>query len=116
MIVNLQRRMGENFDSKILFWKKSIETNKSTVKFLEEVQEKQIPILQEDDMELDVQNVVSIMECDVRDYSSYHPDILRHASKLITAVQHKQKEMHITEEILREVIHQLRNERLPYFK
>ena len=50
--VDLQRKMGVNFDHKIQVWRKSIECNKRQLLFLEEVREKQVPDYQPDDMEL----------------------------------------------------------------
>lgn len=42
MIVVFQRKMGVNYDSKVLVWKKEIEKNKVLICFLEEIKRDQV--------------------------------------------------------------------------
>lgn len=41
MTVALQRKMGANYDSKVLAWKKEIEKNKASIRLLEEIKRDQ---------------------------------------------------------------------------
>ena len=50
--VDLQRQMEENFDAKILNWKKSIEQTMAAVDMLEAVKMEQVPAREDDDMDI----------------------------------------------------------------
>jgi hypothetical protein len=53
--VELQKKMGNSTDSKVLIWKKSIEQVISATNLLLEIKNKQIPQRQDDDMVVDLQ-------------------------------------------------------------
>lgn len=53
-IINFHKRMGENCESKVLLWKKEIERNVSCKLLLEEVKNKQIGLLEDDDMDVNM--------------------------------------------------------------
>lgn len=77
MILHLQSSLGENFDSKVFSWKKEIEDKQSDVQvshLLTEIAEKQLPKLEDDEMDLDV--VLDLSEETVKDYISYKPEVL----------------------------------------
>ena len=52
--IRLQTAMGHNFDGKVLQWKKNREEVLSAMNLCHEVMSKQIPMFQEDDMELEI--------------------------------------------------------------
>ena len=53
IMVHAQRKMGFNYDAKVLVWEKSVEENEYAVKLLEEVQAKQLPPFEDDDMHIE---------------------------------------------------------------
>ena len=53
-IVGMERKMGENCETKVKFWKRKIETNISSELLLNETKKKQVGLLKEDDMDVDV--------------------------------------------------------------
>ena len=50
--IEIQHSMGKHFDAKVLNWKSSIEDNKNAILLLNEILEKQTPLLEEDSMDL----------------------------------------------------------------
>lgn len=50
--VHLQKKMGEQLECKVQFWKKRIEENKCSIKLCEEIIEKQVPIREASDMDV----------------------------------------------------------------
>ena len=52
--IEIQRSMGKHFDAKVLHWKSSIEDNKNAI-LLNEILEKQTPLLEEDSMDLETE-------------------------------------------------------------
>ena len=67
----LQDEMGLTADYKLKIWKKTIENNKCSTLFLQEVVQKQISNKEEDDMDLDV----DLRQESIKDYQWYRPDI-----------------------------------------
>ena len=94
-LVNLQRKMGESFEAKVYEWKEAIERNRTTLAFLEEVQEKQVPKFDFDDMVIETQ--VDLTEDTVKGYPFYQPEILQNASKIINNIQHQCQDKNVTE-------------------
>ena len=113
-IVNLQRKMGESFDAKVYVWKEAIERNRTTVAFLEEVQEKQVPKFDLDDMVIETQ--VDLTKDTVKGYPFYQPEILQNASKIINDIQHQRQDKNVTDDTLRAAISNVKGEHLPLFK
>ena len=114
MMINLQRQMGEYYNSKIQVWKNKIETNRSTVEFLQEVREKQVKDCNSDDMDIDTQ--IDLTDKNVNTYSSYTPDVVQQATKLISTIQVSRNETGITDEIVKDAINHLESEELPMYK
>ena len=79
-VVNLQRKMGEHLDAKVYVWKKAIESNRTTLAFLEEVEDHQVPKLEEDEME--VETSIDLGEDFVKGYATYQPENLENAEKI----------------------------------
>ena len=87
--------MGESYDSKIQVWKNTIETNRSTVQFLQEVKENQAKDCNADDMAIDTQ--IDLTDNAVNAYSSYTPEVLQQATKLIATTQLSRNETGVTD-------------------
>ena len=66
-MVDLQRKMGEHFDAKVYVWKRAIESNRTTLAFLEEFKDRQVPKLEEDKME--VETAIDLGEDTVKRYA-----------------------------------------------
>ena len=53
-MIRAQRKMGEQLEGKVKLWKKAIEENKAALLLCEEIEGKQIPTPDFDDMEIAV--------------------------------------------------------------
>ena len=113
-VVNLQRKMGEHFDAKVYVWKKAIESNRTTLAFLEEVADRQVPKLEEDEME--VETGIDLGEDTVKGYATYQPETLENAEKIVQNIQQKRQEEYVSDDTLRNAIDHLKGEHLPLFK
>ena len=114
MMINLQRQMGESYDSKIQVWKNTIETNRSTVQFLQEVKENQVKDCNADDMAIDTQ--IDLTDNTVNAYSSYAPEVIQQATKLISTTQLSRNETGVTDQTVNDAIKHLESEELPIYK
>ena len=113
-VVNLQRKMGEHFDAKVYVWKRAIESNRTTLAFLEEVEDRQVPKFEEDEME--VETAIYLGEDTVKGYATYQPETLENAETIIRNIQEERREEHVTDDTLRNAIEHLKGEHLPLFK
>ena len=113
-MINLQRKMGQHFDAKVYVWKKAIETNKTTIAFLEEVGDRQVPKLKADDME--IETAIDLGEDTVKVYATYEPDTLHNAANIVSQIQQIRQDECITDDTLRDAISHLKAEHLPLFK
>ena len=113
MMINLQRQMGESYNSKIQVWKNTIETNRSTVQFLQEVKENQVKDCNADDMDIDTQ--VDLTDNTVNAYSSYTLEVLQQATKLISTTQLSRNETGVTDQTINDAIKHLESEELPIY-
>lgn len=110
----MQRKMGEHFDAKVYVWKRAIESNRTTLAFLEEVEDRQVPKFEEDEME--VQTAIDLREDTVKGYASYQPETLENAETIIRNTQQKRHEEYVTDDALRNAIDHQKGEHLPLFK
>jgi hypothetical protein len=119
--VEMQRKMGRHFDAKVLQWKSSIEDTRNSLQFLNEVIEKQKPVLEDDSM--DLESVFDMREEIVKRYQSYHPNVY---NKVVDSLRVNEENEHnmalcstqpkFTEEALRYEISVLENENIPLYK
>lgn len=107
--VRMQKSMGETFDSKVLKWKSKIEENQSCLKLLGEVLERQTPSLEEDSMDLEV--MFDIREEVLKSYNFYAPSTYDKVVQVFGSGSGL-----IAEECLKSTIHQLKYQKLPYYK
>ena len=106
--------MGEHFDAKVYVWKRAIETNRTTLAFLEEVEDRQVPKLKDDEME--VETTIDLREDTVKGYETYQLETLQNAANIVNNIQQKRQEECITDDTLRDAIYHLKAEHLPSFK
>ena len=111
-IVNFQKRMGENCESKVSFWKKEIERNMCCKLLLEEVKKKQIGLLEDDDMEVDV--TIDFSQETVKNYAGYDANVFKTCETLLDNL--KISGDVLTDEHLMLAINTLKKTRLPVYK
>ncbi|KXJ11341.1 hypothetical protein AC249_AIPGENE23188 [Exaiptasia diaphana] len=107
--VRMQKSMGETFDSKVLKWKSEIEENKGCIQLLGEVIEKQTPPAEEDSMDLEI--TFDIREEVLKAYRNYNPSVYGKIEKVFGSERKL-----ISEECMQNTIHQLKGEKLPFYK
>ena len=81
MITKIQYKLGRNFDADVLFWKKCLEGRPhATLALLNKIKEKQVPKLEEHDMQLEVQ--IDISQEALSDYENYSEDAVLHCNQM----------------------------------
>ena len=114
MIVEMQRKMGESCERKVLQWKSEIENNKKAKLLLDEVKEKQVcSLVEENDMELEVE--VDFSEESICKYTTYNAESYKHCKELLNAVK-KDDNCPLNDEHLVTAISVLSCEKLPLYK
>ena len=73
--IEIQRSMGKHFDAKVLNWKSSIEDNKNAILLLNEILEKQTPLLEEDSMDLGTE--FDLREVTIKSYKYFNPHVYK---------------------------------------
>ena len=112
-MINLQKKMGLNTDSKLLLWKKRVEENLTVQALIKDVQRIQGP--EEDDMILD-DYTFDFTEETVNEYRSYSKLTHKYCVELIEDTMQRINESMINDVVLGEVMHCLRNQKLPLYK
>ena len=113
-MIALQQKMGENFDSKAIMWRKAIEANKCAKLLVEEIRLKQVPEKEDDDM--DVVLDVDVSEATIKDYEWYSAENYLRTMEHLEKSRQRLNEKTITNEVLDETAKRLGNEKLPFFK
>ena len=80
----------------------AIETNRSTVEFLQEVKENQVKDCNSHDIDIDTK--IDLANNSVNTYSSYTTEVLQHATRLISIIQVSRNEKGVTDEIVKDAI------------
>lgn len=112
-ILGMQCSFGENFDAKVLTWKKSLEKQPGeALAPLQKIQEKQVPKLEDDDMDLDV--VVDLSSETLKEYKNYKPDAFKNVISMLEAAKEKGNVAEVTDEVLKEVV--CEGSKVPYYK
>lgn len=112
--VNFQRQMGENFDAKVLLWKKSVEETATALNLLNAVQCDQVPVIEEDDMDLTVS--IDFEEATLRNYAAYDLNAFNFCRNLLEIIRKRMQEDAVNSDVLKEAIAELRNQRIPSYK
>ena len=114
MMIDLQQKMGENYDFKVIIWKKNIEENKCAKLLVGEIKETQLPPKDDDDMDLVLD--VDVSEDTIRNYEWYSPANYQRAIAELNKTCEIFNEPTITNDHLDETLRRLGNERLLFFK
>lgn len=96
MVISLHEKMGENFDHKVLLWKKEIEKNKSAQALVHDVMETQMPKRSNDDMDLDID--VDLDEDRMKKLPSYNEETYEYTLYLCEGVRRSMGEDSYTDE------------------
>ena len=114
--VNLQRQMGENYNAKVLIWKKSIEQTVAALNMLEAVKVEQVPARGHDDMEITVE--IHFDETTVRNNRQVQFDdtTYKMCADLLDIVRKRRNDVELNNEILEETIIELRGQEIPSYK
>lgn len=113
-LIDLQKKMGISSDSKVLIWKKSIEEVLSAIRLLEEVKTKQVPVLGEDDMNIDV--VIDFKEESLKTYSHYSNHNYEFCKKLLEHAILGSGDNYITDTTIDDIIYLLQTKELPHYR
>lgn len=111
--IRAQTRMGEGFDDDVLEWKQDIETSKKKVLLLEEVKEIQIPVFNEDDMEVEVH--VDFTKDTVSSYKHYSETIFQECQELLLTMCEELRS-DLNQDVLEKSLHHLKSEELPTYR
>ena len=111
--IRAQKRMGEGFDDDILEWKHNIETSKKKVLLLEEVKNIQIPVFNEDDMEIEVH--VNFTKDTVSSYKHYSETIFQEYQELLLRMCEELRS-DLNQDVLDRSLHHLKSEELPSYR
>ena len=103
MILGMQHRFGENFDVKGLIWKNSLK-KRPVLAQLQEIQEKKVPKLEEQDIDPDV--LVDLRQKTLEEYKNCKPDAFTNAMTMLEVAQEKRNLREVTHEVLKEVVSQ----------
>ena len=109
--VNFQRQMGENFDAKVLIWKKCVEETLTALNLLNAVQSDQVPVMEEDNMDLTVN--IDFEETTLRNYAAYDLNAFNFCRNLLEIVRRRMQEDAVNSDVIKEAIAELQNQRIP---
>ena len=112
--IHFQRQLGENFNSKILMWKKTTEENLTALNMLKTIKSKQVPVLTKDDME--ITTTINFEETTIKAYPNIEPTAFNYCNTLLDIVKKRRDQSTIDSDILDEAIDELQNLNLPTFK
>ena len=111
--MHFQRKLGENHESKILFWKKTSEQTLSALNMLEAMKTNQVPVLEKDDME--ITTTINLDEQIVKGYSNFDPSVYEYCKTLLENVMSQKEECSINSDALEDAIREIHND-LPIYK
>ena len=109
-IVELQRRMGENCESKLIHWKNEIEKVKGASLLLNEVKEKQVGVHDDDEMRVDI----DFREQTMKSYKFFAPSIFTYCQELFAITGGNLNAL--TDLDLAAATNQLTTVKLPYYR
>lgn len=90
MVVDMQKKMGESCERKLLLWKKEIEETKAAQLLLQEVKGRQINTEMtvgnmDDDMEVEV--TVDLSESAIQEYKFFDRAVFQHCKTVISSIK-----------------------------
>ena len=89
MVIDMERKMGESCERKLLLWKKDIEENKAAELLLREIKEKQITriVTKQTDDDMDVELPVDMSESVIQEYEMFEKDVFQQCRTLVHSVK-----------------------------
>ena len=112
-ILALQRSLGNNFDAKVLSYKKALEEKPAeNLALLMEIEDKQVPVT--DGMEVEV--LLDLSEESLRSYKNFLPEAFSAVSKMLQAEKEKRNCSIISNDILKQVISDHKKLNFPFFE
>ena len=105
--------MGEAFDEDIIEWKEDIEETKQKILLLEEVKKVQVPVIGEDDMEVDV--AIDFSKDTLSGYKYYADDIFEDCVQLLQKARFELRS-ELNQDVLERVLNQLKTQELPTYR
>ena len=108
--IRVQNRMGEAFDEDIIEWKEDIEETKQKILLLEEVKKVQVPVIGEDDMEVDV--TIDFSKDTLSGYKYYADDIFEDCVQMLQRARFELRS-ELNQDVLERVLNQLKTQELP---
>jgi len=114
-MLRLQNKMGKQLEGKIHVWKKTIEENRGTLLFAEELKKRQVPAFR-DESDMDICEDVETNKDTVKMYSFFTEESYASFQKISESVRKERNEEDISVECLNEIINSLKKTRLPFYK
>ena len=105
--------MGEAFDEDITEWKEDIETTKKHILFLEEVKKAQVPVIGEDDMEIDIS--IDFSKDTLSGYKFYADDTFEDCEQLLQKACYEVRS-DLNQDVIERVLNQLKSRELPTYR
>ena len=105
--------MGEAFDEDIIEWKEDIEETKQKILLLEEVKKVHVPVIGEDDMEVDV--AIDFSKDTLSGYRYYADDIFEDLKPLLKKARFELRS-DLNQDVLERVLNQLKTQELPTYR
>ena len=89
MVVNMQKKMGESCDRKLLVWKREIKENKSADMLLKEIQAKQVTgaAVERSHDDMEVEMTVDFSESTIQEYKMFDKDVYELCKNLVSCVK-----------------------------
>ena len=114
VMIRAQRKMGEQLEAKVKVWKKAIEENKAALLLCEEIEKKQIPARDYDDMEIAVN--LELAEETLKNYDNFTDEGFRLLMKTTDTAREKLCDASYTEECLSEAAKKLLDTTPPLYR
>ena len=111
--IRVQNRMGEAFDEDITEWKEDIEETKKNIRLLEEVKKAQVPVIGEDDMEVDVS--IDFSKDTLSGYKYYADDVFEDCGQLLQKACYELRS-DLNQDVVERVLNQLKSRELPTYR
>ena len=92
MTMALQRKMGANFDSRVLAWKKEIKNNRAAIRLIKEIKKDQVTEATNDNAPEEVS--IDLQQPKLQSYSSYHEETGKQAVWFLEEA--KKQNLHIS--------------------
>lgn len=114
--VNFQRQMGENFDAKVLIWKRGIEETAAALHLFNNVLVEQVPVTGEAEEGMDYVVDIDMEETTWRNYPDFDINAFNYCDNILDLSRRRRNEDTVNSENLKEAIAELQNKTIPSYK